>query len=522
MSVEITALINTQARGPVGPAGTNGTNGTNGSDATVTAANTLTALQAMTTAQEQSSREAIKAQSRDVGFLNRFGRLANATAVANGDAPEIGENAAIIWGTGSANPTVVSEALEAAAGTLIYYGANVACPGNRFTITVIAEIRINASYTSGSTAPDLTFGINAKPFASGGLSSFLNTPQALHAQVRTTGEVGGDFYVEAPSITRDDSSDTSRPIGSGFKFPITIDIDGPNDIVRITVAGRTFVFRDSRYSRAIDETQTGFFVEWGAPTTAEQYYWCIHSIAVNAPELHDSNSFDGGQYGRQIHNLVTRDTATLPSRQRILGGAVAFTGEMGAVGANDPYAIAGNAHIGYAPYFRPAPYATARVMGISERSTAALTSILNASDSTIITLNSGSIQSLAQLASFSGNQLAAGAFSKAVFFIRLGANANTKRIKIVNNSGGPTRFDSGNLTDNAAQMVLTHYQVRQSGGWVYNTILEWCIPGSLTPYRIQTYNAAAAVGTGDRLLVTGVAVGDVTIDQYYIEMHPVP
>jgi hypothetical protein len=55
MAVEITALINTQTRGPVGPAGTNGT------DASVTAANVATALEAMTDAQQGDSRDAIKA-----------------------------------------------------------------------------------------------------------------------------------------------------------------------------------------------------------------------------------------------------------------------------------------------------------------------------------------------------------------------------------------------------------------------------------------------------------------------------
>lgn len=48
MAVEITALINTQARGPVGPAGTNGTNGT---DASVTAANVTSAIGGATDAQ---------------------------------------------------------------------------------------------------------------------------------------------------------------------------------------------------------------------------------------------------------------------------------------------------------------------------------------------------------------------------------------------------------------------------------------------------------------------------------------
>ena len=54
MPVENISIVEVR-QGPVGPAGTNGTNGTNGSDATVTAANTLTALQAMDYAQEPAA-----------------------------------------------------------------------------------------------------------------------------------------------------------------------------------------------------------------------------------------------------------------------------------------------------------------------------------------------------------------------------------------------------------------------------------------------------------------------------------
>lgn len=465
--------------------------------------------------------QAAGAQMTTVGFLNRFGRLANGTAVATGSTPEVGENVHIHWGTGSANPTVVNEALEAATGTLIYYGANVAAPGNRFTITIMAEIRINAGYTSGVTAPDLTIGVNAKPWsAAGGLANFLNTPQCLHAQIRTTGAVGGDFYSEAPTIAADDSTDTALPIGAGFKFPITIDVDGPNNICRITVAGRTRVFRDSRYSRCVDEASTGFFVEWDAPTSAYRYYWAVHSIAVNAPELSDSNSFEGGQYGREIHNLVTRSTATLPSRQRILGGQVAFNADQGAQNSNDPYAIAGNPHLGYAPYCRPAPFIQSRLTGVTERSSAQLSSGAGASDTSI-----HSIQSFAQLTTFTGNQLAAGAFMKTTFIGRFAANTNTKRFKVINNGGGPTRFDSGDITGsdgNGGQFVLTHYQFRQTGGIRYNTILEWSVAGSRTPFRVQTYDQAAAAGTGDQLRVTGTSAGDIVIDHHFTEIFAVP
>jgi hypothetical protein len=487
------------------------------SDVIPTTAQIVTALQSATTTQQSATREAIKAQSRSVGFLNRFGRLSNGTAVATGSTPEIGENVHIHWGSGSANPTVVNEALEAATGTLIYYGANVASPGNRFSITVIAEIRINSGYTSGSTAPDLTLGINSRVWSSvGGLASFLAAPSPIHAQIRTTGEVGGDFYLDPPSVTSDDSTDTFRAIGAGIKFPIILDVDGPNDIVRITVAGRTRVFRDSRYSRCVDETLTGFFVEWESPSSSTQYYWAIHSIAVNAPELQDSRSFEGGEYGRAMHDLMTRDTATLPSRQRVLGGQVQFNADQGVQNANDPYAIAGNPHLGYAPYCRPAPFIQSRLSGLIQRSTAALASAASAADQNI-----HSISRLEELAGFTGNQLAAGSWMRTTYLIRFGANANTKRLKIVRSAAGATRFDSGNLTDNAAQVTLTFYQIRLTAGYRFVTIMEWSDASSTAAKRIQTYNESAG-GAADQLLVTGTTAGDVTIDFHWTEINPQP
>jgi hypothetical protein len=464
-------------------------------------------------------RDAIAAQSTAIGFLNRFGRLANTTAVANGSTPEVGENVYIVWGAGSANPTVVNEALEAATGTLIYYGANVASPGNRFTITVMAELRVNPGYTSGVTAPDLTIGVNSKPWSpAGGLATFLNSPQCLHAQIRTTGAVGASFY-SGTVVTADDSSDTFRGIGAGFKFPITIDIDGPRGICRITVAGRTQVFRNALYSGCIDEASTGFFVEWDAPTSSVQYYWAIHSIAVNAPELSDSNSFEGGQFGRVIHDLATRHLANIPSSPRFLSGLSGFNADQGPNVGNES-AFAGNPMLGYGPYFRPAPFVIARISGVSERSTAQLSSGVGASDTSI-----HNIQSFAQLTTFTGNQLAAGAFMKTTFIGRFATNTNTKRFKIINNGGGPTRFDSNDITladGNGGQFVLTHYQFRQSGGIRYNTILEWSVALSRIPFRIQTYNETAAVGVGDQLRVTGTLVGDIVIDHHFTEIFAVP
>lgn len=469
-----------------------------------------------TTAERESFRDALQAQSTSVGFLNRFGRLANGTAVAQGSTPEVGENAYIWWGSGTANPTVVNEALEAAAGTLIYYGANVRSPGNKFSITVIAELRLNASYTGGTTAPDLTLGVNSKAWSSvGGLPSFLSSPAPLHAQVRTSGEVGADFYQEAPFITGDDGGTAFTGQVIGKKFPIRMEVDGNNDTCRITVAGRTRVFRDDRYSRCIGATQTGFFVEWDAPSSSTQYYWAIHSIIANAPELEDKAAFEVGPYGMFLHDLTTRGLTEFPGRYRILNGTTFNASQ--APGANDPLGITGNPMVGYAPYAMPSPFLTSRLGGIIQRNTAALTSSAPATDQQLHT-----IANMEALASSTGAQFSAGAFWKTTYYGRFGANANTKRLKIIRDAGGATRFDSGDITDNGAEFTLTHIEKRNGSGYIFITTLEWSVPGNTAAKRIQTYNAASSIGLNNRLYVTGTAAGDVTIDHHWTEAHPNP
>ena len=428
--------------------------GPQGDPATVTAANTLTALEAMTSTQEGSARVAIKAQSSDIGFLNRFGRLANTTAVATGSTPEVGENVFIHWGAGSANPTVVNEALEAAAGTLIYYGANVATPDHKISMTVWAELRLNASWNgSGTTAPDITFGINATAWNSTlGLAGFLAAPKPFHGQVRTTGAVNGNPFSEAPSIDGDDGTSLFSAQLVGSKFPIRIEINGSEDLCRMTVAGRTRTYRDSRYSRMVGTETSGFFVEWGAPDASTQYYWCVHTIAVNAPALEESPTFESGPYGTLLHELQTRGgSPAIPGRPRIMNGVTAFNANQ-APAATDPLGIVGNPMLGHAPYGMPSPFITSRLTGVIQRNTAALPSVELSSDAVL-----HSIARMESLAATTGANYAAGACWRTTYMGQFGANANNKRIKIVRSAGGANRFDSGILTANAEQFTLIHY-----------------------------------------------------------------
>ena len=488
-----------------------------GNTETIGGSTSAASVQAALAADPAGAREAMEAQSRDVGFLNRFGRLVNATAVANGSTPEVGENIYMVWGSGSANPTVVNEALEAAAGTLIYYGANVATPDHKISMTVWAELRLNASWNgSGTTAPDITFGINATAWNSTlGLAGFLADPKPFHGQVRTTGAVNGNPFNEAPSIDGDDGTSLFSAQLVGSKFPIRIEINGSEDLCRMTVAGRTRTYRDSRYSRMVGTETSGFFVEWGAPDASTQYYWCVHTIAVNAPALEESPTFESGPYGALLHELQTRGgSPAIPGRPRIMNGVTAFNVNQ-APAATDPLGIVGNPMLGHAPYGMPAPFLTSRLGGIIQRNTVALASGAGASDAVL-----HSIARMESLASSTGANFSAGAFFKTTYLGRFGANANNKRIKIVRSAGGATRFDSGVITPNGDQFTLTHLEIRLAAGYVFVTTLEWS-DGTGATKRIQTYNASAATAD-NQILVTGTAAGDVTVDFHFTECHPNP
>lgn len=385
-------------------------------------------------------------------------------------------------------------------------------------MTVWAELRLNASWNgSGTTAPDITFGINATAWNSTlGLAGFLANPKPFHGQVRSTGAVNASPFNDAPSIDGDDGTDAFAAQLIGKKFPIRIEIDGAADLCRMTVAGRTRTYRDPRYSRMVGTETSGFFVEWGAPDAATQYYWCVHTIAVNAPSLEESPTFEGGPYGELLHELQARGAyPNIPGRPRIMNGVTAFNTSQ-TPQSTDPLGIVGNPMLGHAPYGMPSPFITSRLTGVIQRNMAALQSVAPSSDAVL-----HSIARMGALATSTGANYAAGAFWKTTYMGQFGANANNKRIKIVRSAGGATRFDSGILTANAEQFTLVHYEIRLAAGYIYITSLEWSDAAGVVK-RIQTYDASASTVGDNQLLVTGTALGDVTVYFHFTECHPVP
>lgn len=199
-------------------------------------------------------------QAATRGFVQRFGMLANGTAIVTNTAPEVGSNFLLHFGSATGKTlTTVNKAVEFGTTGMGYIGCSLTAPDNKFSLLVVAELRLNPSYTSGSTAPDLTMAVNNRPFTD--LATFIAAPKQLHCQIRSTGFANADIVTELPSITADDGVANFPAPPVGVKIPIRLVIDGT--IVRLSMLGQTKVFRDSRYSRFINPAGMGFYVQFG-------------------------------------------------------------------------------------------------------------------------------------------------------------------------------------------------------------------------------------------------------------------
>jgi hypothetical protein len=292
MSVEITALINTQARGPIGPAGTNGTNG---SDATVTAANTLTALQAMTTAQETASRDAIAAQSTAIGFLDRFDystRYAeNATLTHNSSLPEVGGTAYRINTNGATRPKIVAGALEPMSDSLDYFANVVTTTGGKFNLGVVVEFKRSSVYLTAANNGGFTIAVSEQELVSaGGSIGGISGTNPIHVTIRPDGISDAGFYLGASFTCLNatvasgvypwTSRTTQLPFGE--KQAILFRING--DILEVEAVGvGTLYFYHADISTRVAAT-TYFFYEPVGPDqgtdykqTARLYRWWVNA-----------------------------------------------------------------------------------------------------------------------------------------------------------------------------------------------------------------------------------------------------
>lgn len=225
MAVEITALINTQARGPVGPAGTNGT------DASVTAANVVTALEAMTDAQERDSRQAIKVNGQVPELFDDFTIRADGTVYQDGSLPLIGAPYQFIGS--NPNATVTGGKLLPTSGALYYMDATLDNPVRDIAIEFTRELAAGGAGDGG-----IVLGISKTGSISSDLIHIRLNRNTVYVDLGTPGgtppmELGVYSYI---------TTGEAAPYGTVQMSRIQI----VGDVILIQHEGRTHSLKDAR------------------------------------------------------------------------------------------------------------------------------------------------------------------------------------------------------------------------------------------------------------------------------------
>ena len=312
MPVENISIVEVR-QGPVGPEGPAGTNGAAGSDAEVTAANVLTAAQAMDSTQEAATREGIAAQSRAIGFYDRFDRSdrysEGATITANTTTPETGGWAYRVAQTGATAPTVTSGALECSSDTLYYLSNRVATPDGRMSLGIVVEMERTSVFATAANNGgfNVTIGPSQLVDDAGSISAGLAT-NPIHINFTINGITDAELYASGGSTALTclnatktggvfpwNSDGSYLPVGS--KIAVLFEVEG--DILRITAAGLGYLeFTHPDISTKIGNPYTYFWFEPNGPLLGTDYKFIARlyrwwSMAEELNQIASHGAFNG-------------------------------------------------------------------------------------------------------------------------------------------------------------------------------------------------------------------------------------
>lgn len=270
------------------------------------------------------ARTVLGAETTEIRWLERFGRHADAASIGTGSTTERGNTWFMSNQSGFSSAVISNEALIPRLGDLYYIGGSVPCPGKRFSLSVVAELRNNPDY-NGSGTTDAGIILSNGPIAFAGLGSYLASG-VTHCQFYAANPamVSNPFYDTdfpggAPAFTTDGDVTNQLPI-VGKKLLINMSVR--DDVLTATMAGQTKVYRSAAFSQTMTESGTGFFVEAGNPVT-QRYIWAIHAIWVNSPVL-DNTAFVATQTQADL-DFFRRDAHLLPGVMRLFDGTAGFT-----------------------------------------------------------------------------------------------------------------------------------------------------------------------------------------------------
>ena len=318
MPVENISIVEVR-QGPVGPAGTNG------SDATVTAANTLTALQAMTTAQETASRDAIAAQSSVVGFLDRFDRYTDGTEITHlVSAPLVGTAYRVNIDGGAAKPVIENGYLRGG-GDLFYLGIEAPTVNNKMSLLV--ECSIFESNTPNALS-DRGINLSFAPFEMITDAGGIIPTGTVHITFSRSGIASLEIYlgqavIQVPRTRGLHWVSSAAVIPYNQRFQIRYDFDGDAGELAITAFGETILFRDPLLEAKIGPLMRAWYeADWNSGS--DKSNWVLHRIAMNAPELDQSPNWGSmGALGRSSE-MALGGPANLPDKLRAFNGQSAF------------------------------------------------------------------------------------------------------------------------------------------------------------------------------------------------------
>lgn len=221
MPVENISIVEVR-QGPVGPAG---------SDATVTAANTLNALQAMSPAQELASRAAIAVNGTLPELFDDFTVRSNGTVYQDGSLPLVGMAYQFIGA--NPNATVTGGKLLPTSGALYYMDATLDNPVRDIAIEFTRELALGGAGDGG-----IVLGISQAGVIASNLIHIRLNRNTVYVDLGTPGgtppmEMGVYTYV---------TTGEAAPYGTVQMSRIQI----VGDLLLIQHEGRTHSLKDAR------------------------------------------------------------------------------------------------------------------------------------------------------------------------------------------------------------------------------------------------------------------------------------
>ena len=532
----ITTTINTAARGPAG------------SDATVTAANVLTAMEAMDAAQESSSRVAIKAQSKAVGFFDDFSRsdlyVDNDTITHMASTPEIG-NAWRIFTTGAASVPKVSGGYFQDTGTngLVYLGSSVSADeSGKFTLGYKFKVDVTEYFLTGGASNNIqnvSF-LNTQILPDGG---GILPAGVVHINFSILGIASCDFYGAGGSTALTclngtigseaiPWSTTVTQIAPGRDYSLLFEVEG--DFLTVTLVG----VGSLRFYHADLSTKMGATMYfWWEPNakayngTNYKYLPKLKQVWAEAEALNQNPDF-GNYAGGNLTQLASGGVVSLPNTvtvsQNNAGMLYAAAMTLAAsrynfrAGGQTTSTIGGYAAAEGGHVFIEGGY-LANVDGVQAGAQLVARAPMNADPSftTILSSAAGAETTLKSLQDVI--TLRAGDHVEYQVFGQLNT-ANAKKIRVLKNWGGTTNVDVYLDTTTALDALtgpfkLTVYRgTSAASSHVVFCVME--INGQTPIIQRASVNRGYSFSNIE-FRTTGVAAGDITFDFMKYTVHRV-